>query len=345
MRQLLSIVLAVVLLLCFNYANASIVNTIIQNDTNGNNFQLKSYAIDYTSENLGRIILDGIEYYLPQEIELKIGNSYVIGYMPVEGYIFDHWEIEGGELKMDKTQQTNIFKVTKDNGKIIAVYKSIVEKTKTTTETMTIEEYELPLGKFISLSMHEIVEEHKGDISEWILDYTLLISENDAEKLEKIENYQNELEQNLLDLKNEKELLNERLKNNEISEEEFVIQMEVLNSRLNLRLIKNNEKIKNIIEDISKEVSNELIGKMEKIREVNSQFRNEMENLKKEIKEEVKQKKLKSEILATSTTFLTTLTTIEKGKNKENTKKNIEETITTTTSEKGKNEKNKDKKP
>lgn len=314
MKQSLVMGLTLIFLLLFNCVSASILDTIAFNNSNeGNAFELSSYELGNGSTDLGKIVINGVRYDLPNSVELTIGELYVIGYMPEEGYEFDHWEIEGGELKSSKNQQANILKATNSSGKIIAVYRKMKERT-TITETIVEitegKEYELPLGKFISLRMHEIIEEHKSNIYSWIFEHKLLILEKNVEKLKVIEDYQNDLKQRFLEIKKEMEELEENLTNGIIDEEGYIIQMEILRSELSA-LNDSNEKLGHILGGISKTFSEELREKVEEKKGIHSKFKDELNEFKKELK--IKTMQIKTKILKTEKSIHTKTTKIPPG--------------------------------
>jgi len=286
MNKLACFGLILIFLLSFNYTNASIVNVTPYNNLNEENFfQLRSKELYGDTENLGTIILNDTEYILSENpnVTLEVGSIYTIEYIPAGGYVFDHWEIEGGELNMSEEERINIFYVTHNEGKIMAFYRN-----------ETIEEEEgLALGKSISLYIHELIEMHKENISEWILEHKILIKEKHEEKLKAIEEYQNETKQILLSIKNEIMELREKLKSKSISEEEYNIRMRILNKTLELRLMKRKEKLGHILGNISKTFSIKLKEEVEEIKNINFKFRDEMKKLKEIIKAEIEKTKKK----------------------------------------------------
>jgi hypothetical protein len=285
MNKLAYFGLILIFLLSFNYTNASIVNVTPYNNLNEENFfQLRSKELYGDTKNLGTIILNDTEYILSENpnVTLEVGSIYIIKYVPTEGYVFDHWEIEGGELNMSEEEQINIFYVTRNEGKIMAFYRN-----------ETIEEEGLALGKSISLYIHELIEMHKENISEWILEHKILIKEKHEEKLKAIEEYQNEIKQNLLEIKNEIMELKEKLKNKSISEEEYNIRMRILNKTLELKLIRRSNKLGYILGNISKTFSIKLKEEVEEIKNINFKFRDEMKKLKENIKAEIEKTKKK----------------------------------------------------
>ena len=309
MKQITLIGLTLIFLLLFNYASASIIDIAFsENNSNEENvFKIGSRELGNGSENLGIIVIDGSPYELHDEkiVELKVGGLYVIGYIPEEGYVFDHWEIKGGELRSSEKLSVNVLRVINDNGEIIAVYRKRVEITITEilTETETIEEYEeyeLPLGKLISLSLHEIIEEHKEDISSWIFEHKLLVFQKYVNKMNKIEEYQNDLKQRYLEIKEEMRELKEKLSNGIISEEEFIMEMSILESELS-GIRKSNEKLGHILGDISKEASEELKARVEERKRIHSEFKEELDALKENIEIEIMQTKTKILKITTKT--------------------------------------------
>jgi hypothetical protein len=301
MKQLSLIGLTLIFLLLFNYASASIINTTFSesNSNEENGFKIGSRELGDVTKNLGIIVIDGNPYELPydEKIELKVGGLYVIGYVPKEGYVFDHWEIKGGELRSSEKQSVNVLRVINDNGEIIAVYRKRVEITITEiiTETEISEEYkeyELPLGKLISLSLHGIIEEHKEDISSWIFEHKLLVSQKYVDKKNTIENYQNDLKQRYLEIKEEMRELEEKLSNGIINEEGFIMEMSILESELS-GIRNSNEKLGHILGDISKEASEELKAWVEERKRIHSEFEEELNALKENIETEIIQTKTK----------------------------------------------------
>jgi hypothetical protein len=285
MNKLAYFGLILIFLLSFNYTNASIVNITPYNNSNEEKiFQLRSKELYGYTENLGKIILNGTEYILSENpnVTLEVGSFYTIEYIPIEGYVFDHWEVEGGELNMSEEERINIFYVTCSEGKIIAFYRN-----------ETIEEGGLALGKSISLYIHELIEMHKENISEWILEHKILIKEKHEEKLKAIEEYQNETKQILLSIKNEIMELREKLKNKSIDEEEYNIRMRILNKTLELKLIRRNNKLGYILGNISKTFSIKLKEEVEELKNINFKFRDEMKKLKENIKKEIEKTKKK----------------------------------------------------
>ncbi|MEM1574659.1 MAG: hypothetical protein QW755_01325 [Nitrososphaerota archaeon] len=280
----------------FNYASASIIDTAFsESDLEEVGFKMGSRELGGDSENLGIIVLDGVDYGLPNSTELKVGVLYVIGYIPEEGYVFDHWEVEGGELRSSEKQQANIIRVTNSSGSIIAVYRRRTEITITATiiETgETIEEYELSLGKLLSLSIHEVIKEHKENISFWIFEHKLLVLQKHVDKLNTIEAYQNDLKQRFLEIKEEMRELEENLINGIINEEEFIIYMEML--RIEISNIRNsNEKLGHLLGNISKNFSDDLRGMIEERKRIHDEFKEELDKVKEEIKTQIMQTKAK----------------------------------------------------
>ncbi|MEM2928986.1 MAG: hypothetical protein QXP60_08485 [Nitrososphaerota archaeon] len=299
MKQASLIVLTLVFLLLFNYASASIIDTAFSenNSNEESGFQIGSRELGDYSENLGIIVIDGTPHELPydEKIELKIEGLYVIGYMPEEEYVFDHWEVKGGELKSSEKQQANIIRVTNNSGSIIAVYRRKAEITITATiiETgETTEEYELSLGKLLSLSIHEVIEEHKEEISFWIFEHKLLVLQKHVDKLNTIEAYQNDLKQKFLEIKEEMRELEENLTNGIIDEGEFIIQMEILRSKLS-EIRNSNEKLGHLLGDISKDFSDDLRGMVEERKRIHDEFKEELDKVKEEIKTQIMQTKTK----------------------------------------------------
>ena len=310
MKQITLIGLTLIFLLLFNYASASIIDIAFSesNSNEENGFKIASYELGNVSENFGRIVIDGSPYELPhdEKIKLTVGGLYVIGYVPEEGYVFDHWEIKGGELRSSEKQSVNVLRVINTSGEIIAVYRKRVEITiiETLSETETIEEYEeyeLPLGKIISLSLHEIIEEHKEDISFWIFNHKLLlVFQKYVEKKNEIEEYQNDLKQRYLEIKEEMRELKESLSNGIISKEEFIIEMSILESKLS-RIRNSNDKLGHILGDISKEASEELKAWVEERKRIHSEFKEELDALLENIEIEIMQTKTKILKITTKT--------------------------------------------
>ncbi|MEM2083596.1 MAG: hypothetical protein QXV10_03690 [Nitrososphaerota archaeon] len=310
MKQTSLIVLTLIFLLLFNYASASIIDTAFsESNLEEVGFKMGSRELGGNSENLGIIVIDGVDYGLPNNTKLNVGVLYVIGYIPEEGYVFDHWEVEGGELKSSEKQQANIIRVTNNSGSIIAVYRRKAEITITATiiETgETTEEYELSLGKLLSLSIHEVIEEHKEEISFWIFEHKLLVLQKHVDKLNTIEAYQNDLKQRFLEIKEEMRELEENLTNGIIDEGEFIIQMEILRSKLS-EIRNSNEKLGHLLGDISKDFSDDLRGMVEERKRIHDEFKEELDKVKEEIKTQIMQTKTK--ILKTHTKTIRTETT------------------------------------
>jgi hypothetical protein len=303
MKQLSLIGLTLIFLLLFNYASASIINTTFSesNSNEENGFKIGSRELGDVTKNLGRIVIDGNPYELSPdetiEIKLTVGGLYVIGYVPEEGYVFDHWEIKGGELRSSEKLSVNVLRVINDNGEIIAVYRKRVEITITEilneTETITeYEGYELPLGKIISLSLHEVIGEHKENISFWIFNHTLLVFQKYVNKKNTIENYQNDLKQRYLEIKEEMRELEENLSNGIINEEGFIMEMSILENELS-GIRNSNEKLGHILGNISKEASEELKAWVEERKRIHSEFKEELNALKENIETEIIQTKTK----------------------------------------------------
>jgi hypothetical protein len=310
MKQLSLIGLTLIFLLLFNYASASIINTNFSesNSTEENVFKIGSRELSDVTKNLGIIVIDGSPYELSPdetiEIKLTVGGLYVIGYIPKEGYVFDHWEIKGGELRSSEKLSVNVLRVINASGEIIAVYRKRVEITITEnlSETETIEEYEgyeLPLGKIISLSLHEVIEEHKESISFWIFEHKLLVFQKYVDKKNTIENYQNDLKQRYLEIKERMRELEEKLSNGSITKEEFIMEMSILENELS-GIRNSNEKLGHILGNISKEASEELKAWVEERKRIHSEFEEELNALKENIETEIIQTKTK--ILKTITT-------------------------------------------
>jgi hypothetical protein len=93
-------------------------------------------SLDSSDKKLLNLAKNYIEKY-GIEVKLAIGDHYTISYLPDEGYDFDKFEINGGEIKNKLSRLSYDIIIEKNEGEIIAYYKKIRETTSITNSTTT----------------------------------------------------------------------------------------------------------------------------------------------------------------------------------------------------------------
>jgi len=82
--------------------------------------QLQSRTTDGKT-NVGKLTIDNIQYNLPHAVS-KLAGSYNITATPLDGYVFDHWELSGGITAWSTTSQSTTLTISSD-GTLTAVFK------------------------------------------------------------------------------------------------------------------------------------------------------------------------------------------------------------------------------
>lgn len=168
---------------------------------------------------------------------------------------------------------------------VSALFVSMVAGDEDTGENETLPSY---LGKSLSAQIQELVQQHKEELLEIRLERKMMLCQTLEERLSELDSEQEQVMETVRLMEEEMNSLEERLRNGEITQGEFIMEMNRLRLEIRTRLRQlegvEKEALKALQEGIPE--NNKELAK--RIVEANHRFRDAIKALQEEKKAEIK---------------------------------------------------------